>query len=545
MKLYRLLHRELDLSVGFLLFVATMAGLSNAFILMILNAAAGQASPETNNVTYAIWFLAALILFIVSLRYILITASRYVEHALHRIRLRIIDKIQHAELLPLERIGRSEIYASIAKEMQIISDATLYLVMMCQSAILTLFALIYIAWQSLLALGLVVVFITAAVLVYLRRRASIGADIHTAMARENELFEALTHLLDGFREVRMNDLRREDLHTHIREISLQVATIKNNVRSQVAVMNIVTLVSFYFVIAVVVFLLPPLASVYSEQLAKLMAAVLFLMMPISTLASSQQTYATATAAAENIERLEAVINQHVRPAAQRRGEPLEIRQAPFRDIVFDQVQFDYVDEHNDVLFHLGPISLSITPGETVFVAGGNGSGKSTFLHLLTCLYFPTSGEIRLDGQRLSETNAGPYRNLFAVIFYDYHLFNRLYGFQHIDRHQVDVLLDRLQLRGKTRLVDSRFHPLDLSAGQRRRLALLIAYLEDKPIYVFDEWAAEQDPEFRRYFYLEILPDLKARGKTVIAVTHDDRYYHLDYVNRLLLFEEGRLVSSTT
>jgi cyclic peptide transporter len=545
MKLYQLLHRELDLSVGFLLFVATVAGLSNAFILVILNTAAGQASPETSNVLYAIWFLVVLVLFIVSLRYILITMSRYVEHALHRIRLRIIDKIQHAELLPLERIGRSEIYASITKEMQIISDATLYLVMMCQSAILILFALIYIAWQSLLALGLVVGFITAAVLVYLRRRASIGADIHTSMARENELFEALTHMLDGFREVRMNDLRREDLHTHLREISLQVATFKSNVRSQVAVMNIVTLVSFYFVIALVVFLLPPLVSVYSEQLAKLMAAVLFLMMPIATLSGSLQTYATATAAAENIERLEAVINQHVRSAAQRHGEPLEIRQAPFRDIIFDQVQFDYVDEHNGVLFHLGPINLSITPGETVFVTGGNGSGKSTFLHLLTCLYFPTSGEIRLDGQRLSETNAGPYRNLFTVIFYDYHLFNRLYGFQYIDRQQVDALLDRLQLQGKTRLVDNRFHPLDLSAGQRRRLALLIAYLEDKPIYVFDEWAAEQDPEFRRYFYLEILPDLKARGKTVIAVTHDDRYYHMDYVNHLLFFEEGRLVAGTT
>jgi putative ATP-binding cassette transporter len=149
--------------------------------------------------------------------------------------------------------------------------------------------------------------------------------------------------------------------------------------------------------------------------------------------------------------------------------------------------------------------------------------------------------LRVDGQQVSEANASAYRNLFSVIFYDFHLFDRLYGLQDINVQEVEELLERFQLKGRTRLVDRRFEPLDLSSGQKRRLALLVSYLENKPICVFDEWAAEQDPVFRRYFYTDILPELKAKGKTIIAVTHDDRYYDMDYVDRILKFEEGQLV----
>ncbi len=194
-------------------------------------------------------------------------------------------------------------------------------------------------------------------------------------------------------------------------------------------------------------------------------------------------------------------------------------------------------------FHLGPIDLSISPGETIFISGGNGSGKSTFLRLLTCLYFPTQGVLSIDEQPLAESNAEMYRDLFSVIFFDYHLFNHLYGLHDMDTRldEVDELLEKLQLKEKTRLIDNRFDTLDLSTGQRRRLALLIHYLEDNPICVFDEWAAEQDPEYRRYFYTDILPELKAKGKTAIVVTHDDRYYDMAYVDQILKFEEGRLV----
>jgi putative pyoverdin transport system ATP-binding/permease protein len=310
-------------------------------------------------------------------------------------------------------------------------------------------------------------------------------------------------------------------------------------------MNIFSQTIFYFLLAAVVFILPLIISIQTDEMTRLTATMLFLMGPIGALVGGMQQYAASSAAAENIENLEAAIDQHVRPMASRRAESLIILEEPFRDLTFDQVLFSYGNGVGEVPFELGPLDLSISPGETIFVAGGNGSGKSTFLRLLTCLYFPTKGELRLDGQRLSESNAASYRNLFAVIFYDYHLFDYLYGIHNVDVQQVDELLEKLQLNDKTRLVDNRFETLDLSTGQRRRLALLVNYLENKPICVFDEWAAEQDPYYRRYFYTDILPELKARGKTVIAVTHDDRYYDMDYVDRILRFEEGRLISPGT
>ena len=87
--------------------------------------------------------------------------------------------------------------------------------------------------------------------------------------------------------------------------------------------------------------------------------------------------------------------------------------------------------------------------------------------------------------------------------------------------------------------DGRFSTLDLSTGQRKRLAMVAALLDDKPIYIFDEWAADQDPGFRRYFYEGLLGELKARGKTVLAVTHDDRYFGV--ADRVVKRGEGGVV----
>jgi ABC-type bacteriocin/lantibiotic exporter with double-glycine peptidase domain len=182
------------------------------------------------------------------------------------------------------------------------------------------------------------------------------------------------------------------------------------------------------------------------------------------------------------------------------------------------------------------------PTGRITVRGGNGTGKSTLLKLLTALYLPQSGSLRLDGQMINNENREEYLSLFAAIFSDFHLFRRLYGIRAVSPQQVEDLLELLDLTGKTHLVDGELDTLDLSGGQRKRLALLVSFLEDRPIFVFDEWAADQDPLFRRKFYEELLPMLKERGKTIIAVTHDDRYFEV--ADRLLVMREGRLEEST-
>jgi len=541
MTFLRLLLKESTVSPWFLLAIASFSGLSNTLLLTVINMATQRSSQESG-FFYIVLFLVVLGFYLLSQRYFLTTTIKEVDTILHKIRLRVVNKIKDAELLSLEQVGRAQIYAALTKDMQTISNASIGVVMLAQSALLIAFTLGYIGWLSLVALALFIVFLTSSAVFYLVKMREFSQDIHQAMLLENELFDALTHLLDGFKEVKMSESRSAALLEHISAISASVKDVKAEALTQISVFGIFGSSAFYLLAAVVVFLLPQLGAYYSTISTQLSTAVLFLAGPVSALVNSIQAYETANVAAENLESLEASLDRQVRPASKRRARPLVIRNQSFSEITFERVQFEYRGKNRQVTFRLGPIDLSIKRGETIFITGGNGSGKSTFLRLLTGLYFPTKGVIRLDGQRVSEANAVAYRNLFSVIFYDYHLFDRLYGLSHIDNQYVEELLERLRLKGVTGLVDQRFEPLDLSSGQKRRLALLISYLEDKPIYVFDEWAAEQDPDFRRYFYTDILPELKAKGKTLVVVTHDDRYYNMDYIDRIIKFEEGRIVS---
>ncbi len=178
-------------------------------------------------------------------------------------------------------------------------------------------------------------------------------------------------------------------------------------------------------------------------------------------------------------------------------------------------------------FLLGPISLTLQPGEITYIVGGNGSGKSTLAKLMTGLYEPQGGSIYLDGVPITEQNREWYRQHFSAIFSDFYLFDRCLGFNQpeLDR-DVERYLKQLQLDHKVQVKDGVLSTTRLSQGQRKRLALLTAYLEDRPIYLFDEWASDQEPYFRDLFYKEILVKLKERGKIVIVITHDDRYFHL-------------------
>jgi len=288
-------------------------------------------------------------------------------------------------------------------------------------------------------------------------------------------------------------------------------------------------------LATIVFLGPRFTPAYIDVLVKLTTAVLFLMGPISVLTGSIPILSRANTSAENIFALESALKQPAdRPA--RRGKARSFE--GFREIAFESVSFTYPDRSGETPFTVGPIDVSLRAGEITFIEGGNGSGKSTFLKLLTGLYYPTTGLIRVDQTVVNEANRDAYRDLISAIFSDYHLFKRLYGLRNLDHQIIDRLLREMELENKTALLGDQFQTIELSSGQKKRLALLVSYLEDKPLLIFDEWAADQDPIFRKKFYEQLLQELKAKGKTVIAVSHDDRYF--DAADTLLKMREGRL-----
>ena len=204
--------------------------------------------------------------------------------------------------------------------------------------------------------------------------------------------------------------------------------------------------------------------------------------------------------------------------------------------------FRYVDKSSEATFQVGPVDFTLRSGDLVFITGGNGSGKSTFLKLLAGLYKPESGEITLDGVQVTDNERDAYRALIAAIFSDYHLFRRLYGIPDPGPAEINRLLAQFRLLDKTSVTNGEFRTLDLSGGQRKRLALIVGLLEKRPILLLDEWTAEQDPEFRRKFYDELLPQLTQTGATVVVITHDERFldeWHLPA--RRLRMDEGRFV----
>lgn len=209
------------------------------------------------------------------------------------------------------------------------------------------------------------------------------------------------------------------------------------------------------------------------------------------------------------------------------------------NLKLDNVEYCY-DENDCKAFKIGPLNYEFKSGEITFITGGNGSGKSTLAKLLTGLYSPTKGYVSLND------NKNPGKILcesYTTVFSDFHIFEKLYGIDYENKmDEINKYLKILQLDKKVTIDNGKFSTTKLSTGQRKRLALLITYLEDRPIYLFDEWAADQDPEFRKFFYNTLLPELKERGKCVIAVTHDEFYF--ERADNIIKMDMGQMVYKT-
>jgi len=540
MNLFNLLRQESALKFHRIALIAAIAGGSNALVLAIINAAAGEAVHHEGNFRQLVMFVIVIFIYIVSQRSILVTSTTSVEEVVHRIRLRLIEKVRRTNLNSLEHIGRAEIFASISKETTTITQAASTLINALQSGLLIIFTVIYIGYLSMPAFFISIGFTLMAVWIFFYRMRDMNTEIHQAMTYENRLFDTLTDVLDGFKEAKLSSSRARDLYADFTDLSHETAQIKIRTHSALANQFVYSQTMFFLLIATMVFIAPKFGVTYTDVVTKTTAATLFMIGPIASFVSSIPLFSTASAAAENIVRLEQRLSEIAHEAPEDEGAPVLQN---FSTVGLRNAVFQHIDEQGHGGFAVGPLDLDIRSGETLFVTGGNGSGKSTMLKLLTRLYLPTEGSAQIDGRDIAPDIAQSYRDLFSVLFSDYHLFHKLYGLKMPSAEEATSLLRLLEIDDKIHLVDGRFSTLDLSGGQRKRLALFVCLLERKPIYIFDEFAADQDPAFRHKFYKEILPRLKQRGATIVAVTHDDQYF--DCCDRRIHMEEGRIVEPRT
>jgi putative ATP-binding cassette transporter len=543
MSFIQLVRREMHGSLPKLVFMSGVGGVSNASILAAINSGVQDAgNGQKPGLWAASLFLIALFLFMKSQQFVTITATAEIEAIIHKLRLRLMDHIRRSELLGLEGVGRARIVAAITSDTAILTQASNMLCFTVQGAVLVCFVSIYVAYLSLVAFGLTVVIVGASGVVFHRKNRRLSAQKAESASWERRFYDRLTDFLDGFKEVRLNSARSADLYDDASEVSKNAANIKIRTQAETFRMIVTSQISMYILLGAVVFVAPNLSDTLGgSSVAKATTALLFVVGACFGLVQAIPILLNANAAALRIEQLDTALSRVAR------SEAIDVP-APkrFDKIDMKNIEFRYVDKFSDTAFKIGPIDFSLQSGDLVFITGGNGSGKSTFLRVLAGLYPPDSGEFTLDGRPVNNASRDEYRGLMSAIFFDYHLFKKLYGIPDVDPAEVGQLLRKFRLADKTALTDGEFRTLDLSGGQRRRLALIVSMLEKRPIMILDEWTAEQDPEFRRKFYDELIPEMMQAGATLVVITHDDRYLdELHLPARRIRFDEGRIVEQHT
>lgn len=537
MSFYQLVRREMQGSLGRLVFVSALGGLSTTSILAAINAGAQAADKGSVSLWGAGLFVIALLLFVQAQHYILITTTAEIGAIIHKMRVRLMDYVRRSELLPLESIGRAEIVAAITMETATLTQASNTLAFAAQNGLLIVLVTAYVAYLSFLAFALSVVIVGVGAAIFHSKTKQHAVQMREASLWDNRLYDRLSDVLDGFKEVRLNRARSDALFEHSVEVSRAAANLKIRTQAETYRRMVLLQSSLYTLLGAVAFVVPMFgATMDPGSVTKSITALVFIVGACAGLVQSIPIIAAANTAADRLEQLEARLHQIATLPDDIPSEPAK----RFSKIEMRDVEFRYVDKTSDIAFKAGPFNFTMNSGDLVILTGGNGSGKSTFMKVLAGLYRPASGELLLDGDPVIEVTYEYYRSLISAIFPDFHLFQRLYGIAEPDVDELTQMLTQFRLHDKTRLTDGEFRTVDLSSGQRKRLALIVSLLEKRPILLLDEWAADQDPEFRRKFYFELLPRLHRAGVTVVAISHDDRYIEeMDVPTRRLHMDEGR------
>lgn len=523
--------------VGLVVFAGVVSGAASAGLLVLITRGVSNADNLTDGLIWAFLGLC-----------VILPLARFVSQVLvvHLMQLTMLDlrmelsrRILASPLRRLEGLGPSRLLVALTEDSATIREILTALPLLFMHIAVIVACLIYLAVLSIKLLAVVLAFLVVGVVTY--RWAMNRSVFHFRKAREgsDRLLALFRGLTDGTKELKLHSGRRRTFLEHVVDATLYIQ--RSHLRGQVihAGANSWGMILSFVLIAVVFVMFRILDDISLETLTGTVLVILYMRSPVDVMLQMMPGISRANVSIERVSELGVQLDA---PASDAAIEVEKEREPDWRSLELRRVTHSYHREEEDREFVLGPIDLELVPGEILFIVGGNGSGKTTLAKMLLGLYPPEGGEILVDGRRVegSEKAWATYRERFSAVFSDFFLFDTLLGLDHdpdLDRHAREYLA-KLQIGHKVRVEDGVLSTLELSQGQRKRLALLTAYLEDRPIYLFDEWAADQDPYFKEIFYLELLPELRQRGKTVVVISHDDRYFHV--ADRIAKLEYGQL-----
>ena len=512
-----------------------VGGVSNTVVLALVN----QALHGRISIVSALAWLFVTMCLIAAGNKVLsqILLVHFYTGTVFNLRMQLSRQMLMAPLRHLEQIGPHRLLTTFTEDTMIITNALVQLPTLCTNLVIVTGCLTYMLLLSPVLFLIVLGGVLLGALSYrvLEKRASRSFKL----SRESlvELIKHFRSLIDGNKELKLHRQRRDEFFTGDLEATAQAVA-----RHRVAATTAYSIagnwgeILIFLMIGLLLFVFIPRQGLDSHVATGYLIAILYMISPMHFILTTFSVVGQAEVSINKVDELKLSLEARLNETP---ATPESDKVALWNRIELRGTTHSYHREKENCVFTLGPVNLSLTPGEMLFVTGGNGSGKTTLVKLIAGLYIPEEGSVFLEGNEVTDANRDPYRQHFSVVFSDFFLFDKLLGLGALDStvHEYLVLL---QLDHKVQVNNGRLSTTELSQGQRKRLALLIAYLEDRPIYIFDEWAADQDPQFRDIFYYKLLPDLKARGKTVIVVSHDDRYYHV--ADRLIKLDYGRIES---
>lgn len=515
---------------------AMLSGAANAGLIAVVNSALNHAGHPTE---VMVWCFVALGLGrLLTNFFAQVTLAHFSQRSSATLRRDLVGRILAVPLRQLEEIGAPRLMVALTEDVLSLTEAMLAIPTFAVNVAILLGGALYLGYLSLTVLAVMAVFIVCGAIAYrLLIRSGFG-HLYAARDEQDQLFKHFRALTEGIKELKLHRERRGVFFAE----NIHGCTERYKRHAVAAEMRFIfahnwSHLLFFTLVGLILFLLPKVRDVSPHALTGYVVATLYLMGPLSGVLSSLSLFGRASAALRKIEELGLTL-------ARRAGDNCPITMPPalpkFERLELAGVTHSYHREKEDDHFMLGPIDITFRPGEIVFLVGGNGSGKSTLAKVITGLYPPEDGIIRLNGRPVTEQNRDEYRQCFSAVFADYYLFENLLGQSGGDLdEQAREYLQHLHLDHKVKVADGLLSTTQLSQGQRKRLALLNAYLEDRPFYLFDEWASDQDPLFKDLFYTQLLPELKAKNKTVLAITHDDKYFHL--ADRIIKLDYGQIV----
>ena len=524
------------LTIAIVIFIGIVSGACNVLLLSLINRALHRTDYT---VTTLAWTFAVFCLLLPLSRFASqALLSRFSARVIFDLRMNLCRRVLASPLRLLEGLGPHRILAILTEDIPVIAETLINVPLLCMHVAIVSGCLIYLGWLSFNVLLGVLIFMALGVVTY---RLAVKRAVHYfRLAREqwDTIFQHFRALTQGTKELKLHRARREAFFNET--LATTHAALQRNSVAGETIFGAVTSgghALFFILLGLVLFLVPFLEEdIDARTLTGYTLTILYMITPIEVLLNRIPALGRANVAAQKVEKL------GIKLAASTTEESVSSSAQPsplWESLELSKVTHAYHREGEEHNFTLGPLSLTFQQGEMVFIAGGNGSGKTTFAKLLCGLYPPETGKVRIHGKIVTDDDRDFYRQHFSVVFSDFFLFESLLGLNPTELDaRASNYLSRLELERKVRVKDGALSTLDLSQGQRKRLALLTAYLEDRPIYIFDEWAADQDPHFKEIFYFELLPELKAKGKTVFVITHDDRFFHL--ADRLIKLDYGRV-----